>query len=210
MQPGSRRHGQPRTATMSPALPFAACCLVLLGGLLAGVEAEAADTCANFQNCSSCIDSPISSQLHCKWINCSKGLNYSCVNATEFNSTEFANCSDILHCVGNYSAVTTVPPLSTTMHTTTITTTIAANVTNSTSPASPSTAPHAATSTSVTTITSTPGANTTVIPPKPSPRKSTFDAASFIGGVVLVLGLQAVIFFLYKFCKSKDRNYHTL
>lgn len=42
------------------------------------------------------------------------------------------------------------------------------------------------------------------------PKTSTFDAASFIGGIVLVLGLQAVIFFLYKFCKSKDRNYHTL
>ncbi|NWH35650.1 MUC24 protein, partial [Chloropsis hardwickii] len=53
------------------------------------------------------------------------------------------------------------------------------------------------------------GSNTTVAP-VPVPRKSTFDAASFIGGIVLVLGLQAVIFFLYKFCRSKDRNYHTL
>nr|XP_048700798.1 sialomucin core protein 24 isoform X4 [Caretta caretta] len=52
--------------------------------------------------------------------------------------------------------------------------------------------------------------HTTESPPKPAPHKSTFDAASFIGGIVLVLGLQAVIFFLYKFCKSKDRNYHTL
>uniref|UniRef100_A0A8C2HFY1 CD164 sialomucin-like 2 protein n=1 Tax=Cyprinus carpio TaxID=7962 RepID=A0A8C2HFY1_CYPCA len=34
--------------------------------------------------------------------------------------------------------------------------------------------------------------------------------SDFIGGIVLVLGLQAVIFFLYKFCRSKDRNYHTL
>nr|BAB22362.2 unnamed protein product [Mus musculus] len=24
------------------------------------------------------------------------------------------------------------------------------------------------------------------------------------------MGVQAVIFFLYKFCKSKERNYHTL
>ncbi|XP_034382824.1 sialomucin core protein 24 isoform X2 [Cyclopterus lumpus] len=44
----------------------------------------------------------------------------------------------------------------------------------------------------------------------PAPHKNTFDAASFIGGIVLILGLQAVIFFLYKFCKSKERNYHTL
>ncbi|XP_070782265.1 sialomucin core protein 24 isoform X3 [Enoplosus armatus] len=52
--------------------------------------------------------------------------------------------------------------------------------------------------------------STTTIAPSPDPHKNTFDAASFIGGIVLVLGLQAVIFFLYKFCKSKDRNYHTL
>uniref|UniRef100_A0A8C2VC85 CD164 molecule n=1 Tax=Chinchilla lanigera TaxID=34839 RepID=A0A8C2VC85_CHILA len=56
-----------------------------------------------------------------------------------------------------------------------------------------------------------PGAaNTTVTPTLGPGRKSTFDAASFIGGIVLVLGVQAVIFFLYKFCKSKERNYHTL
>ncbi|XP_042358843.1 sialomucin core protein 24 isoform X2 [Plectropomus leopardus] len=56
------------------------------------------------------------------------------------------------------------------------------------------------------------GTSTTTTPvvPSPAPHKNTFDAASFIGGIVLVLGLQAVIFFLYKFCKSKDRNYHTL
>ncbi|XP_071335485.1 sialomucin core protein 24 isoform X2 [Trachinotus anak] len=64
------------------------------------------------------------------------------------------------------------------------------------------------TSTTTTTGTST---STTPIAPTAAPHKnSTFDAASFIGGIVLVLGLQAVIFFLYKFCKSKDRNYHTL
>ncbi|XP_021468246.1 sialomucin core protein 24 isoform X4 [Oncorhynchus mykiss] len=52
---------------------------------------------------------------------------------------------------------------------------------------------------------------TSPVGPSPAPHKnSTFDAASFIGGIVLVLGLQAVVFFLYKFCKSKDRNYHTL
>ncbi|XP_023808625.1 sialomucin core protein 24 isoform X3 [Oryzias latipes] len=59
--------------------------------------------------------------------------------------------------------------------------------------------------------TSTPANSTATNSPSVDPPKtSTFDAASFIGGIVLVLGLQAVIFFLYKFCKSKDRNYHTL
>lgn len=52
--------------------------------------------------------------------------------------------------------------------------------------------------------------STTPLAPTSQPHKNTFDAASFIGGIVLILGLQAVIFFLYKFCKSKDRNYHTL
>ncbi|XP_068135546.1 sialomucin core protein 24 isoform X2 [Hyperolius riggenbachi] len=64
--------------------------------------------------------------------------------------------------------------------------------------------------TSATTTNTTASAATTSVPsPSPS-KKNTFDAASFIGGIVLVLGIQAVIFFLYKFCKAKDRNYHTL
>ncbi|XP_005154841.2 sialomucin core protein 24 isoform X1 [Melopsittacus undulatus] len=97
------------------------------------------------------------------------------------------------------SNMTTATP-ATTAHTT-----IAANVTSVTAhPPAPTTA-----ITSATTTPSVPGTNATVTP-APSRRKSTFDAASFIGGIVLVLGLQAVVFFLYKFCKSKDRNYHTL
>ncbi|XP_038582150.1 sialomucin core protein 24 isoform X4 [Micropterus salmoides] len=73
--------------------------------------------------------------------------------------------------------------------------------------------------TTIPTVAPTPSGNstssttpsrTTSVTPTPEPHKNTFDAASFIGGIVLVLGLQAVIFFLYKFCKSKDRNYHTL
>ncbi|XP_041576740.2 CD164 sialomucin-like 2 protein isoform X4 [Taeniopygia guttata] len=37
-----------------------------------------------------------------------------------------------------------------------------------------------------------------------------FDTASFIGGIVLVLCVQAVAFFLIKFIKSKDSTYQTL
>ncbi|XP_040920262.1 sialomucin core protein 24 isoform X2 [Toxotes jaculatrix] len=71
---------------------------------------------------------------------------------------------------------------------------------------------HSSNSSTATSTTSTgTSTTTTAMTPTPAPHKnSTFDAASFIGGIVLVLGLQAVIFFLYKFCKSKDRNYHTL
>uniref|UniRef100_A0A2K6H035 CD164 molecule n=1 Tax=Propithecus coquereli TaxID=379532 RepID=A0A2K6H035_PROCO len=65
-------------------------------------------------------------------------------------------------------------------------------------------------STTSTTVPTSGTTNTTLTPTSQPMRKSTFDAASFIGGIVLVLGVQAVIFFLYKFCKSKERNYHTL
>ncbi|NXW55105.1 C16L2 protein, partial [Eurystomus gularis] len=37
-----------------------------------------------------------------------------------------------------------------------------------------------------------------------------FDTASFIGGIVLVLSIQAVVFFIIKFIKSKDSTYQTL
>ncbi|XP_029593390.1 sialomucin core protein 24 isoform X2 [Salmo trutta] len=69
------------------------------------------------------------------------------------------------------------------------------------------------TNSTVTVSDTTTASNSTASPVRPSPaphKNATFDAASFIGGIVLVLGLQAVLFFLYKFCKSKDRNYHTL
>ncbi|XP_072299313.1 sialomucin core protein 24 isoform X2 [Eucyclogobius newberryi] len=67
------------------------------------------------------------------------------------------------------------------------------------------------TNTTITTAaTPTTASSNGTVTPSVEPHHNTFDAASFIGGIVLVLGLQAVIFFLYKFCKSKDRNYHTL
>ncbi|XP_010956688.1 sialomucin core protein 24-like isoform X2 [Camelus bactrianus] len=60
------------------------------------------------------------------------------------------------------------------------------------------------TTTSLPTTTTTDSTNTTLTLTSQPVRKSTFDVASFIGGIVLVLGVQAVIFFLYKFCKSKE------
>ncbi|KAK3576961.1 hypothetical protein CHS0354_005967 [Potamilus streckersoni] len=41
--------------------------------------------------------------------------------------------------------------------------------------------------------------------------KQHFDAASFVGGIVLCLGIVAIIFFGCKFYKARtERNYHTL
>ncbi|XP_077193868.1 CD164 sialomucin-like 2 protein isoform X4 [Paroedura picta] len=54
---------------------------------------------------------------------------------------------------------------------------------------------------------------TTASPPLtsfPEFHSAGFDSASFIGGIVLVLSIQAVIFFVIKFLRSKDSTYQTL
>ncbi|NXM24147.1 MUC24 protein, partial [Oxyruncus cristatus] len=178
--------------------------------------------CENFSDCDSCIVNDTNAGV-CKWIRCTEGEEM-CVNETEASAKKLGNCSAVQECS---SSNTTVSPSSattessnattessnattassnvTTASSATTTHTTIANVTNATTHAPLPTTTVA----SPTTTPTTPGTNATVTP-APAARKSTFDAASFIGGIVLVLGLQAVIFFLYKFCKSKDRNYHTL
>lgn len=47
-------------------------------------------------------------------------------------------------------------------------------------------------------------------PPVPEAHGPGFDGASFIGGVVLVLSLQAAAFFVLRFLKAKDSTYQTL
>ncbi|NXU18329.1 MUC24 protein, partial [Pardalotus punctatus] len=181
------------------------------------------DICGNFSDCSSCTGNKTNS-TGCQWIKCDdKSM---CVNGT-VKPTEYGKCETERECssptisppssVPTSSSNVTVAPTNATTASSNATTassnattassnaTTATNVTNATTHAPPP----RTTVTSATTTPTTAGSNTTVAP-VPGPRKSTFDAASFIGGIVLVLGLQAVIFFLYKFCRSKDRNYHTL
>ncbi|XP_074663139.1 sialomucin core protein 24-like isoform X2 [Tubulanus polymorphus] len=58
-----------------------------------------------------------------------------------------------------------------------------------------------------TTLTTTPA---TAAPTVPS-QGQHFDAASFIGGIVLCGGVIAIIFFGCKFYKARsEQNYHTL
>ncbi|NWS33532.1 MUC24 protein, partial [Polioptila caerulea] len=179
--------------------------------------------CGNFSDCNSCIDNK--TNPGCQWIKCDEGKSM-CVNETA-RPEQYGKCETEQQCLFSPPANVTTPssnatvgPSNVTVTPTNVTTassnvttassattahTPTANVTNATTPVPlPKT-----TITSATTTPTTAGSNTTVSP-APVPRKSTFDAASFIGGIVLVLGLQAVIFFLYKFCRSKDRNYHTL
>ncbi|NWV13561.1 C16L2 protein, partial [Ptilonorhynchus violaceus] len=61
-------------------------------------------------------------------------------------------------------------------------------------------------------VTHSTGSTTTSAPLTGSPEfhPPGFDTASFIGGIVLVLSVQAVAFFVFKFIKSKDSTYQTL
>ncbi|KAL6095919.1 cd164 [Pungitius sinensis] len=165
--------------------------VVFFAVVLALVGASAAtdsDKCTN-TSCDPCGPDNV-----CRLFSCSNGTVLSCLNTTLVadNSTcILKNCSA--------PVVSTTSPAQPTTDNSTTNSTVAptqsANVTGTTAPSS-------TTSGNVT--------HTTPIAPSPAPHNNTFDAASFIGGIVLILGLQAVIFFVYKFCKSKDRNYHTL
>ncbi|XP_047937049.1 sialomucin core protein 24 [Anser cygnoides] len=205
------------------ALPLAALCLAALcaaGGARSRWAREAkepADICGNFSTCVLCNGND-TRETGCQWIKCADA-NYTCVKRAEVNSSMYNECA-----AEDCSSPTTAPPITTPSSNTTTppsnSTTASSNATTTTSattahPTIANTtnatthAPMPTTTVTPVTTTSIPGTNATVTP-APSSRKSTFDAASFIGGIVLVLGLQAVIFFLYKFCRSKDRNYHTL
>ncbi|KAK5598996.1 hypothetical protein CRENBAI_000463 [Crenichthys baileyi] len=130
------------------------------------------------------------------WLNCTTSLG--CHNHTLLTNHSCINTS----CSAG-SPSTSAAPVS--PHTTVVPTT--ANTTTPDNTTLVPTTPQSGNSSTSTTPASTPVPSTTPVAPH---KNSTFDATSFIGGIVLVLGLQAVIFFLYKFCKSKDRNYHTL
>ncbi|XP_071776802.1 sialomucin core protein 24 isoform X1 [Centroberyx gerrardi] len=176
-----------------------------------------ADGCSGL-TCDSCT-----ANSDCQWMNCSSSTP-SCLNVTSLadNGTcSNASCSAITPVTQAPTALPSVtaslplsttpttisPPPVTTNGSTPEPTTANATVPSTAGPTQNGTvSPPGTTASSNGTLTTS-----TTVTPTPAPHKdSTFDAASFIGGIVLVLGLQAVIFFLYKFCKSKDRNYHTL
>ncbi|XP_066533604.1 sialomucin core protein 24 [Hoplias malabaricus] len=158
--------------------------ILVLTALSSSFQETSGDGACDNLTCEEC-----SNMTGCFWMDCNTTVR--CVNssfATENNCTN-ATC---------HSTPTTVSPMANTTATnaTTVVTTATQHTTLTTTVAPT----HNSTS---------PNSTTTTAPPTPK-KKSTFDAASFIGGIVLVLGFQAVVFFLYKFCKSKDRNYHTL
>lgn len=179
--------------------------VVFLAVVVALIGASAVtdpDGCSSLQTCDLCA-----ANKDCQWANCTSTV--ACYNMSlglENNTCSIANCS----ATGD---PTTSPPPSTASSTHVVSTTSNTNTSENATSVSTATPTHSGnTSTSTSSPTTTTATNSSATTPTttPAPHKNTFDAASFIGGIVLVLGLQAVIFFLYKFCKSKDRNYHTL
>ncbi|XP_010790814.1 sialomucin core protein 24 isoform X1 [Notothenia coriiceps] len=174
--------------------------------VVALIGAAAADDCPAL-SCALCG----SSSSECQWVNCTTPPIVGCRNMTLLTKNE--TCSN-----ATCSAPTPPPALpSTSAPTPPVVTTASSNgSTPEPITANATSVPPVITTHSVNITTASPSNTTgtapatTKVAPSPEPHHNTFDAASFIGGIVLVLGLQAVIFFLYKFCKSKDRNYHTL
>ncbi|KAF6728351.1 Sialomucin core protein 24 [Oryzias melastigma] len=172
--------------------------VVFFAAVVALISAEAvnADECTPL-SCEKC-----GTTTGCQWANCSSISFVGCVNATfagDNDTCTNASCPAFQSTTVQPSASPSPTPVSTTASSN-------SSTTDNTTVTTVSPTPTGNFSTSAATSNSTATNAPSVIPPK----NSTFDAASFIGGIVLVLGLQAVIFFLYKFCKSKDRNYHTL
>ncbi|XP_019867670.1 integumentary mucin C.1 [Aethina tumida] len=110
---------------------------------------------------------------------------------------------------------TTSTPTTTTSQTTKTTKTTATTTATTTTTSKPTTkttlptSPSPTTKTTVSTTTATPAPKTTAAPPPPNNRK--FDGPSFVGGIVLALGLVAIGFVAFKFYKARtELNYHTL
>ncbi|XP_053315017.1 sialomucin core protein 24 [Spea bombifrons] len=180
--------------------------LLLIPGVLLFVmamsAAESAAVCEDFKLCDTCTNH--TEGLNCSWVSCTNGSEPVCRNSSSVQG----NCSEVpcREATTFTSSTTASAPVTPTENTTMPVT--ASPPTSSTPNSTATTTTTNSTATSTTNMTSI-APSTSVSPTAPS-KKGTFDAASFIGGIVLVLGIQAVIFFLYKFCKAKDRNYHTL
>uniref|UniRef100_A0A8C6ULE6 CD164 molecule, sialomucin n=1 Tax=Neogobius melanostomus TaxID=47308 RepID=A0A8C6ULE6_9GOBI len=183
------------------------CAVVLL--LVGASAAVDSDDCSTHLDCLSCGGE------ECQWANCSANSTPGCVNRT---LVEDGTCHNVT-CSATALPTSTLTPKpsthkatspATTKPVTTVTTTNGTTDNSTGTPAPPSVGPTNSTNTTSTTPAAPTNTTTPLTPTTEPHHNNTFDAASFIGGIVLVLGLQAVIFFLYKFCKSKDRNYHTL
>ncbi|XP_052707632.1 sialomucin core protein 24-like isoform X3 [Crassostrea angulata] len=154
--------------------------------------------------------------LSCVFVNCTMKAQTNssamCMADKEI-STKCEKDTNHTVCIPNNDTTTTAAPTTTTAAKTTpaaINTTAVPIKTTTPAPTTP-----AATNTTAVPVTTTIApATTTKVTPKPAPSSKTgqhFDAASFIGGMILMGGLIVIIYFGLKFYRARrDRNYRTL
>ncbi|XP_059368595.1 sialomucin core protein 24 isoform X3 [Carassius carassius] len=177
---------------------FVTILLALFGSLTSQGFTQDED-CSLLKSCEAC-----GNVTHCQWMQCSDEPKFLCFNGSAENQTQ-TSCFSV-NCTRPSPSPSPSPSPTPSVNPTT-------NATINATTTGPTTAVVPTGNSTVTNVTSMSSTAAPAPSPSPSPspsKSSTFDGASFIGGIVLVLGLQAVIFFLYKFCRSKDRNYHTL
>ncbi|XP_051892430.1 sialomucin core protein 24 [Pristis pectinata] len=153
-------------------------------------EGQAAE-CAELESCASCVTgNALLNLTNCVWVHCQSEI--SCVAKDADNLTDCTIYNESLTC--DVLQLTSVPATNITSTTTVSNTTAVMSTTKE-----------------ISTVTAEPATSTTEIPttaPVYSP--SSFDPASFIGGMVLVLGAEAAFFFAIKFFKARDGTYQTL
>ncbi|KAK1169453.1 sialomucin core protein 24 [Acipenser oxyrinchus oxyrinchus] len=202
-------------------------CVCVSGLVLVLCLSVFCEPCSNFKDCHTCTN-----QTGCFWMDC---INVTaCGNNTQLNASQCkkTDCDDAPSPIGTTahpdtkatatSASTQSPNTTangTTPHTPSNTTVVPP--TNTTNPAKTSaasangTTPHTPSNTTVVPPTNTTNpaktsaasASTTA-----SPRTgSRFDAGSFIGGILLTLGMTAILFMGYKFsCVKREVQYRTI
>uniref|UniRef100_A0A8D0B6B6 CD164 molecule like 2 n=1 Tax=Salvator merianae TaxID=96440 RepID=A0A8D0B6B6_SALMN len=164
---------------------------VLLCALLCahGVVPIQAGECKELKSCKQCVEGEVTLNItDCVWMHCQESKEKpgtsSCVRKGEPAKEKCSFHNDTAACEAP-KVTTKEPPHPTTQE----------------PPRPASREPEVITS------------RTTASPPltgSPEFHPPGFDSASFIGGIVLVLSIQAVIFFVIKFLRSKDSTYQTL
>ncbi|ELT96974.1 hypothetical protein CAPTEDRAFT_228924 [Capitella teleta] len=175
--------------------------------ILAGLTVSSAQNCTDYQSEEACCD-----DVTCAFAACGDAVEASCVNATQLTDPE----NSCFNKPNNCSLAPTPPTGSTSESTgTTMAVTNASTAAPATNASTPPTTPVTVSSaTSPTEDPSTSAAPNTTIPSDPSttgnpPSGQTFDAASFIGGIVLAVGVIGIIFLGCKFFRAKsEQSYH--
>nr|CAD7585574.1 unnamed protein product [Timema genevievae] len=106
---------------------------------------------------------------------------------------------------------TTPTPTTTTPTPTTPTPTPTTTIPTTTTPTLPTTPTPAGPTNSTVVPHTTPNPTIAPVTSTPPPKNRNFDGPSFVGGIILCMGIIAIAFVAWKFYKARtERNYHTL